>query len=117
MPTKPKHPCNQPDCAELTTGRYCEAHTKQEQHRYNHQQRDPETQKRYGAAWRRVRAAYVAKHPLCELCLAEGILVPCEEVHHKAPLSDGGTHAHSNLQALCKSCHSEITARDGGRWG
>lgn len=33
------------------------------------------------------------------------------------PLSKGGTHVESNLMALCKRCHSEITAREGGRWG
>ncbi|MCS4484980.1 HNH endonuclease [Gleimia sp. 6138-11-ORH1] len=28
----------------------------------------------------------------------------------------GGTHDTSNLQALCKSCHSAKTVRDGDRW-
>lgn len=38
------------------------------------------------------------------------------EVHHIVPLSAGGTHDESNLMALCKPCHSRITAREGGRW-
>jgi 5-methylcytosine-specific restriction protein A len=38
------------------------------------------------------------------------------EVHHILPLSQGGTHAEANLMALCKECHSRITAREGGRW-
>ncbi|MEG0835608.1 MAG: HNH endonuclease [Christensenellaceae bacterium] len=33
------------------------------------------------------------------------------------PLANGGTHDESNLMALCKECHSRITAREGGRWG
>ena len=59
---------------------------------------------------------YVAAHPLCEECKKQGKLTPTEEVHHILPLSKGGTHAESNLMALCKSCHSAITARDGDRW-
>ncbi|HOE18067.1 MAG TPA: HNH endonuclease [Syntrophorhabdaceae bacterium] len=44
-------------------------------------------------------------------------MTPAEEVHHIIPLSKGGTHDESNLMSLCTSCHSEITAREGGRWG
>ena len=43
-------------------------------------------------------------------------LTPAQEVHHILPLSRGGTHEDANLMALCKPCHSEITARDGDRW-
>ena len=43
-------------------------------------------------------------------------LTPTEESHHILPLSRGGTHAESNLMALCKPCHSRITALDGDRW-
>ena len=46
-----------------------------------------------------------------------GRMTPAEEVHHKLPLSRGGTHAQSNLMALCKPCHSRITAQMGDRWG
>ena len=40
-----------------------------------------------------------------------------EEIHHKKPLSEGGTHDRSNLIALCKSCHSQIHAKRGDYWG
>ena len=55
-------------------------------------------------------------HPFCELCMLEGKYVPVEEVHHKLPLSEGGTHARDNLIALCKSCHYRIHAERGDRW-
>ena len=42
--------------------------------------------------------------------------VPVEEIHHKLPLSEGGTHDRSNLIALCKSCHLQIHAKRGDRW-
>ena len=59
----------------------------------------------------------MAAHPLCEVCQREGRVTAVEEVHHIVPLAQGGTHAEDNLMALCKECHSRITAREGGRWG
>ena len=56
------------------------------------------------------------RHPLCEMCRREGRVTAAAEVHHIVPLSAGGTHDESNLMALCKPCHSRITAREGGRW-
>jgi len=117
MPYKPKHPCNHPGCTELVSTRFCEKHAKLELRRYNQYQRNPRTKEWYGTDWRRISAAYRSKHPLCELCEGAGRLWPAEEVHHVKPLRDGGTHEELNLQALCKRCHSEITAREGGRWG
>lgn len=40
-----------------------------------------------------------------------------EEVHHKTPLSMGGSHDRENLIALCKSCHARIHAQSGDHWG
>lgn len=71
---------------------------------------------RYRQAWKRIRDSYVQQHPLCEVCQKEGRLVATEEVHHKVPLSEGGTHARDNLIALCKSCHARIHAERGDRW-
>jgi 5-methylcytosine-specific restriction protein A len=51
----------------------------------------------------------LARHPLCELCEQAGKLIPADEVHHILPVADGGTHAESNLQALCKPCHAAVT--------
>lgn len=60
--------------------------------------------------------SYAAEHPLCEVCLAKGVYTPTEEIHHKLPLSQGGTHDRSNLVALCKECHARIHAERGDRW-
>jgi predicted nuclease of restriction endonuclease-like (RecB) superfamily len=70
-----------------------------------------------GRTWKRIRDKYAAEHPFCELCFERGIIVPTEEIHHKLPLSEGGTHDRSNLIALCKSCHSTIHAKRGDYWG
>ncbi|MDD4019208.1 MAG: HNH endonuclease signature motif containing protein [Kiritimatiellae bacterium] len=117
MPQKPKRPCSYPGCPELTDGRFCVAHTKKESQRYERYDRDPEKNKRYGSSWRKIRAAFIKANPLCVRCQQEGRLTPAREVHHIIPLRDGGTNDINNLMALCRSCHSEITAREGGRWG
>ncbi len=116
MPYRPKRPCSYPGCPRLTDGRYCEEHQKIITSHYNRHERDPESKRRYGRAWRRIRDGYLSKHPMCEKCQQEGKLTAAEEVHHVKPLSKGGTHAEENLMALCKKHHSEITAREGGRW-
>lgn len=115
MPKKPKHPCAFAGCPNLTYGRYCEDHQKLENKRYEKYNRDPATRKRYGRAWKRIRDSYAATHPLCEECLKHGIYTPTEEIHHKLPLSQGGTHDRDNLMALCKSCHARIHAERGDR--
>lgn len=116
MPRKAKHPCHHPGCPKLTEGRFCEEHQKEENKRYERYGRDSATRKRYGRAWKRIRDSYVKTHPFCELCFEKGVLVPVEEVHHKLPLSEGGTHDRSNLISLCKSCHARIHAERGDRW-
>lgn len=117
MPKKPKSPCRFRGCPELTEEKYCEKHRKLESHYYNKYKRDPDTYKRYGNRWRRIRQFYIKEHPVCELCERKNILRPVEEVHHIVSLSKGGTHREENLMSLCKSCHSRITATEGGRWG
>lgn len=116
VPRKPKRPCSYSGCPNLTDGRFCEEHQKQENKHYEKYQRPPEIQKRYGYAWRKIRSRFVKDHPLCVKCLEQGKITPVEEVHHIIPLSKGGTHDESNLMALCKSCHSRITAEEGDRW-
>ncbi|MBS4008076.1 MAG: HNH endonuclease [Clostridium sp.] len=116
MPFKPKRPCSHPGCPKLTDARFCEEHEKAEAKRYERYQRDPATRKLYGSAWRKVRKRYIAAHPLCENCLEQGQVTPAQEVHHVKPLSQGGTNDYGNIRATCTSCHSSITAREGGRW-
>ena len=55
-------------------------------------------------------------HSTRYVSLERGLYVPTEEVHHKLPLAEGGTHEDSNLIALCKSCHARIHAERGDRW-
>ena len=112
MPDKPKKPCAYPGCPELIReGRYCPAHKTEMGRQYN-ATRDSDFNKRYGRQWKKNRALYISKHPLCEACEKAGQLVPATEVHHIIPLDKGGSNADENLQALCKPCHSRHTLND-----
>lgn len=116
MPRKPKRPCSYPGCPNLTDGRFCEEHEKLVNQNYEKYERSKYNKRRYGRAWKRIRDKYVSQHPFCEICYENGILVETEEVHHKKPLSEDGTHDRDNLIALCKSCHSRIHAERGEKF-
>ncbi|MBM7795195.1 HNH endonuclease [Pseudoglutamicibacter cumminsii] len=116
VPRKPKRPCSQPGCPELTDHRFCPAHARAEDERYRTYQLDPAINKRYDHRRRKIRNAYIQAHPLCEQCQTQGRVTPAQEVDHIVPLEDGGTHDEANLQALCKPCHSSKTARGNDRW-
>lgn len=67
----------------------------------------------YGHRWRKLRAAFLATHPLC----ACGCGWPATVVDHRVP--HNGDHgllfAWDNLEAMTKPCHDRKTAaRDGG---
>lgn len=66
----------------------------------------------YDQKWRRIRAMFLKKHPSCVVCGA-----PATEVDHVLPLAEGGTNEWSNLRSMCKSHHSQHTARSGGGFG
>ena len=65
-------------------------------------------------AWRSCRASFLKERGgLCEICLSKGLIVPAVHVHHKTPITPENlddpkiTLDHSNLMALCESCHAE----------
>jgi len=109
MPYRPKHPCGHPGCPALTHEQYCPEHAKLHAHLYEKYERDPDTWKHYGHRWRLIRKSFLSAHPLCEMCLVRGVMIPATDVHHIHPVKAGGTHEWSNLRSLCKSCHSSIT--------
>ncbi len=76
--------------------------------------RPPPSKRGYDRRWTRLRRWFLARHPLCAHCLADGRTTTATEVDHVQPLRDGGARLdQTNLQALCKSCHSRKTAREG----
>lgn len=96
---------------------YCEEHQKLMNRHYNSFQRGYDSGERYGSAWRVIRNRYIKQHPLCERCLVNGKYTPADLVHHKKPLSEGGSNDDSNLMSLCCSCHEKIHRERGDRQG
>lgn len=69
----------------------------------------------HSAAWKNTRRNYKQSvGGLCERCLAKGMIVPADIVHHKIPLTDENVKdlsislSWNNLQALCRQCHAEV---------
>jgi 5-methylcytosine-specific restriction protein A len=62
------------------------------------------------APWRKLRAAQLAREPLCRTCANRGRLTAATEVDHIN--GDTANNAGDNLQSLCKPCHSRKTARE-----
>ncbi|WP_069648969.1 HNH endonuclease [Caloranaerobacter ferrireducens] len=117
MPRKPKRMCSYPGCPELTEGRYCEKHQKEETKKYN---RSRKYKKLYNSSrWQRLRKKVLTKHPLCVECEKAGRLTTATVVDHIIPHrgDEDLFWDEDNLQSLCKSCHDKKTAREDGRWG
>ncbi len=93
--------CAAPGCSALTRGGYCDSHAA-----VPVAKRPPvygKTAARgYGASWRVIRTAYLAKRPWCERCGK-----PATQVHHRVTKADGGDDRRSNLEALCDGCHAD----------
>ena len=73
----------------------------------------------YGYRWRKLRARFLADHPLCEECLRAGRAVAATDVDHIIPHRGNPDLMwdEENLQALCHSCHSRKTASEDGGYG
>lgn len=107
--------CAHVGCRELTRETRCERH-KKERGRGTSRNRpgDPFYSSR---AWRRKRAAKLARDPLCEECLARGLTKGAEHVDHTLDRRDRPdlAFADENLRSLCESCHNRKTARTMAR--
>ena len=74
----------------------------------------------YDSRWRKARAQYLAAHPLCAVCSAQGVTTAAAVVDHIRPhRGDMGLFwDRLNWQPLCRRCHdvwkqsAERQARD-----
>lgn len=105
----PQYACRA--CGAPSSTKFCPEHTAARAIKLQEKERERGSAwaRGYNTKWTKTRAAFLRKHPYCEVC---GI--PATDVHHidgKGPKGKRG-HDHRNLQALCHSHHSQITARD-----
>lgn len=131
MPKRAPSPCNEPGCAALCYGTKDEYRGRCPEHakplKAAHQRRQRQTRKAntrqreldsfYSTPeWRKLRAAYIARNPLCTMCSAVGRTVAADVVDHIHERRDGGADLDSsNLQSLCHACHNDKTQQERRR--
>lgn len=78
-------------------------------HRPKKQREGTTGERGYDYQWQRLRARYLAHHPLCEDCDEQGMVKPASEVHHIATIADAPERRldWANLVALCTPCHHQ----------
>lgn len=113
MPDAPLRMCLYPLCGDYATrnGR-CEDHAAQAG-RAKEDWRGKTAERGYDAVWKRFRANFLRKHPLCADCQAHGVPVRATDVHHIEKLRDvpGLRCVESNCMGLCHDCHAVRTGR------
>lgn len=93
--------CAEPNCGVLVRVGRCAAHALRSVNWYGL------------ARWRHLRAAVMLAEPFCRVCRARGLKVLTVDVDHIRPHrgNAGLFWDRANLQGLCRTCHSEKTAR------
>jgi 5-methylcytosine-specific restriction endonuclease McrA len=80
--------------------------------------RRPAEKRLYGtAAWKKLRAAFLAANPVCQIRLACAGAV-ANEVDHRVPVRFAPARAldWTNLQAACKACNLAKERQDKGKF-
>lgn len=111
MPKAPPKPCTKPGCRKYATARgRCDDH--QVTHNWDHRGKSRH-ERGYGSTWDKLKkqAEKRDKH-LCQICLKKGICTKSDAVDHIIPKSQGGTDALTNLQCICKDCHTDKTQKE-----
>ena len=72
------------------------------------------SQRGYNARWRRLRGKKLRADPLCAHCMQDDRHVAATEVDHVIPHRGDASLMwdYTNLQSLCKSCHSRKTRQE-----
>lgn len=108
MPKAPKRPCRYPGCPNLCDkGVYCEKHMQFSSDRM----RGGAGDRGYDSRWRKARAAFLQRNPLCNECMKKGVLTPATVVDHVIPHRGDQKlfWDERNWQALCAECHNHKT--------
>ena len=65
--------------------------------------------------WRKLRDAKLLNNPLCEVCLANNIITPADDIHHIISFLSTNdqlkrlelAYNYDNLQSICRKCHQK----------
>lgn len=126
MALRPNRPCAMRACNRLTRNpRYCDEHAvvaaqqAAEATRRADQLRGSSASRGYDGRWRKARAGFLAKHPLCVHCEQVGRVTEARHVDHIVPHKGDKVlfWERANWQPLCASCHSIKTATEDGGFG
>ena len=108
MPRRARKRCPTPGCGNPTSGGKCEPCKAKVEGR-----RGSSNDRGYGVDWQNeISKPFLKANPNCAKCGKRAVLVD-----HKKPRINGGTDAWSNLQSLCRSCHSRKTAKENALGG
>ena len=108
MPKAPKRPCRYPGCPNLCDkGVYCSEHMEFSADR----RRGGAEYRCYDGRWRKARASFLQRNPLCAECMRNGKITPATVVDHVIPHRGDEKlfWDENNWQALCASCHNHKT--------
>lgn len=111
MPYKPKKPCNQPACHELTNETYCQQHKRD----YD-RKRGTAAERGYDWRWNKYSRWYRMNNPICVMC-RNGPSQHTDHIKAVAGPDDPLFWNPSNHQALCHSCHSRKTVKEDRGFG
>ena len=123
-------PCAEPGCSELVSGGRCLKHSREALPPVRHSREGGDTPvKRYrgskesrsgsrapiysSSRWRRLSKWILTSEPLCRMCRKAGEISPATVVDHIEEIRDRPDlqWETSNLQPLCRACHSHKTAK------
>lgn len=120
MPISAPKPCGHHGCGKLVSdGRYCPEHKRAASGSFADKDRGTRHQRGYGTNWEKLRLTILRRdNGLCQECLRNGILKAVGDkpysafCDHIVPKAEGGTDDESNLQTLCRTCHTAKTDKE-----
>lgn len=111
-----RRPCCRSGCPNLVDKGYCAQHAQSSPRAVLEQKRPSAAKRGYGRRWQAMRENYFRMHPLCADIYGDHgqRAVAATELDHVVP-HKGDMEKFwdpTNLQGLCKECHSKKTATE-----
>lgn len=127
MPSAALRPCRHPGCSQLVVDGYCQSHKRAAPGSFSDRERGSRHQRGYGTDWDKKRKQILARDGyLCQECKRHGRLTAIGDqpysafVDHIKPKAEAKAEGwsqeqiddDSNLQSLCKPCHTAKTDQE-----